>query len=140
MLRNEDLDGAMEYFQELSAMCLNTSTPSAAPRSLATQLVVMACRKHRIEVALTELESGRMQLVPEMLGELIRECVLKKSHDLAKKIERLCIAHHVKLDTLEAVNYSPLFWSLLAQGKAISKDSSSPSPSFAALLEAAAPQ
>jgi pentatricopeptide repeat protein len=85
------LDEAIKHYKEVSAAAAASPVASAsqAPRHLAVQLAELACREHRLDVVLEQLESGRMPLTADMLNAMLTEALRTKDRQQADRLESL---------------------------------------------------
>mmetsp|Transcript_53895 Transcript_53895/g.157224 ORF Transcript_53895/g.157224 Transcript_53895/m.157224 type:complete len:1072 (-) Transcript_53895:98-3313(-) len=90
------LDDALERWREVGAGGLGSLTASAAPRHIAGQLVDLACREHRVEAVLEELEAQSMPLSTEMLNSMLADVWRVKDQDAMARVERLFQAQGVE--------------------------------------------
>jgi pentatricopeptide repeat protein len=92
------LDDAIRYYREVTAAAASAAVPTAsqAPRHLAAQLAELACREHRLEVVLEQLESGRMVLTPDMLNAMLSEAMRTKDLAQAERLESLIVKSDVE--------------------------------------------
>lgn len=85
------LDEAIRCYKEVmnSTASSPVATPSLAPRHLAVQLAELACREHRLDVVLEQLESGRMALSADMVNAMLTEAIRTKDHRQSERLEAL---------------------------------------------------
>jgi pentatricopeptide repeat protein len=83
------LDDAIRWYKEVTSTTSKLPSISQAPRHLSVQLAELACREHRLELVLEELESGRMCLSPDMLNAMLNECLRSKDRKQIDRLDRL---------------------------------------------------
>mmetsp|Transcript_98734 Transcript_98734/g.156100 ORF Transcript_98734/g.156100 Transcript_98734/m.156100 type:complete len:1093 (+) Transcript_98734:130-3408(+) len=83
------LDDAIRWYKEVTPTTSKLPSISQAPRHLSVQLAELACREHRLELVLDELESGRMFLSPDMLNAMLNECLRSKDRKQIDRLDRL---------------------------------------------------
>jgi len=89
-LHTGKLDEALDYYSGISASAQDMpQTASEAPTYLATQLVDLACRMHRPDAVLPDLESGKVPLTTEMVNALLAECSRTHNSELVSRVEGL---------------------------------------------------
>jgi pentatricopeptide repeat protein len=88
-LQNSELDNALKYLREISSSSGSLDTASLAPTHIMAQLVELACREHRVELVVDELESGRVPLTTEVLNAVLGETAKSKNAVLTRRIEEL---------------------------------------------------
>jgi len=89
-LHTGNLDEALECYRSVAppdeAM---PPTVSEAPAHIAAQLVELACRLHRAETVLPDLESSKMPLTTDMVNMLLTESSHARNADLHARVEML---------------------------------------------------
>jgi len=87
-LKMNDLEEALVYFRELKGtwVASGSSSPSAAPAQLVSQLVELACKDHKLDEMFAEL-SG-MTLSEEVIDTMLLECVKQKDRVLTQRVEK----------------------------------------------------
>mmetsp|Transcript_57591 Transcript_57591/g.159324 ORF Transcript_57591/g.159324 Transcript_57591/m.159324 type:complete len:1151 (+) Transcript_57591:120-3572(+) len=137
-LKTGRLDEAVRHFGSLRALWTvdkklgeGPTSPSTAPRHIASQIVELACKEHQLAAALPLLDG--MPLCDEAVLSMLNECSRKRDVGLARQVERLARARGaplsdpmytqlVKAFAGEARLVQELFDEVAAQGRAPSAD------------------
>merc|ERR1719261_996189 len=89
-LKTNNFDGAIQQFRELrstwTAQSLSSS-PSAAPSHVVSQLVELACKEHKLSDFLSELRG--ITVSEEVINTMLLECVRQKDVIMTSSVEKL---------------------------------------------------
>jgi len=86
-----NLDEAVLHYQQVTTAAAAAAVPTAsqAPRLLAAQLAELACREHRLDLVLDQLESGKMSLTADMVNAMLAESIRAKDRRQVDRLDSL---------------------------------------------------
>jgi len=110
-LKTNKFEEAVQCFRDLKSTWTEqsvSSTPSAAPSMVISQLVELACKEHKLGEFLPELQGLNMS--QEVVNTMLSECIREKDSSLTTSVE--------KMAREQAVPFSDATYGLLIKGMA----------------------